>query len=171
MTVSQRASEIYRLTKPSGGTWSEAMSQAYEDIARTEMEAEERNAREEISNLVANIRDANTGAFYDGRSLNNLIGDMINAVVDLNYDNGLKYPYTSAKQKLESVGLNEIESLVYSYTKKDTWDASYRIKGGNPDGGRISSAWLTDALNIMSKLNITPEMLDGYDEVMNFFVG
>lgn len=166
MTVSQRASQIYKLTKSSGGTWQEAMSQAYEDIARQEMEREESEARDNINSLVENIRNATTGGFYNGRILNNMVGDMIDALVDLNFDKGLVYPYASAWNKLQSIGLNEIESLVYSYTKKDNWDSSFRLQNG-----RISNAWFNAAQNIMDRLGLEPSMIVGYTEALSFFVG
>lgn len=165
MTVSQRASQIYKLTKPSGGTWQQAMQQAYGEVAEQEAQREELEAKSYIQSIVQNIRNQNTGSFYNGRTLNNMIGDMVNAVVDLRYDQGLKYPYTSARTKIDDK-LNEIEDLVYSYTKKDEWDASYRL----PDG-RISNTWWIQATDLITQLGLEPAMIEGYEAALIFFVG
>lgn len=168
MTVSQRASEIYEYSKGSGGTWGEAMAQARMEVFNGEEEAKqaERDAQMYIQKTVEAIRDQNTGSFWMGQSLNNMLADIINAVVDRQYDKGAQYPYWMAKRELDkNAALDEIESLVYSYTKADAWDGDYR-----DIDGRISNSWWTEAQNLMENLNLESDEVVGYEKAASYFV-
>lgn len=100
MTVSARASAIYKLIRPSGGTWQQAMKQAYEEIVKPEREREEREAKQKLSASVIRARNS-----IGGRGIlwsnNNVIGDIIEAVENKYLDGGYPYPYTLALANIE----------------------------------------------------------------------
>lgn len=161
MTVSQRASQIYKLTKPSGGTWQQAMADAYEDIAREEMEREEQIASDELENLAQAISDAYNRARIFAEA-NDLIAEIIVTAID----NGKsKYPASAIMRKLNAYGMGNVQDLVFWSSDDVRYNSRYRMSNG-----KISSEWWSNISALINALNVNPSDLDNYDVVSAYFV-
>lgn len=160
MTVSQRASGIYKLIKPSGGTWQEAMAQAYEEIAREEIEREDAEARQHIKQLAMHIRTRN--APHTMTSMNNLLADIVESVVENNTN---RYRWSTSRNRIDPYESTLIE-LMYDYSKGEQWDSAWR----SPTTGKISTEWYYQVIQISDILDVDITKLRHYDEVKSIFV-
>lgn len=197
MNLSTRASEIYKLIKPSGGTWQQAMKQAYQEIIAPVREREEREAKAKLSSAVTRARNSigGTGILRAG---NDVIADIIEAVEDKYIDGGYPYPYTlafaeinradvkaliTADEAISEAGFsdNDIE-LVESISTSDASGLSeiedlvytysnrdeWDSKWRNVDG-KISNDYKISIDNIIDKFDINSSELINYSKFAAYF--
>lgn len=192
MTVSQRASEIYK-TNPRITRWvvrnghnvqlvgrQAAMSQAYDEIARQAAEQEERESREEIEDKSTEYEEA-----YDGKAdllydMNQLIAEIIIEAIDKREEKGVIYPAASILNQIENkisgevindsgiknnfIGWNYIDELVFWGSGDRNFDMKWR-----GSDGKINSEWRMAVINLMDALGVEKGDLDNYAIVMTQF--
>lgn len=163
MTVSQRAHNIRQINP--GMSWSEAMKQAYEDVARPVIEQEEEEAAAQLESLAATIADAyNRAAIFTHG--NDLVSEIIAQALDNAVDSGVKYPAISVMNKIkQSGGVEKIREMVFWSSQDATYESRYRL--GN---GKISSEWWNNINLLMEALNVDASELDGYSVMANYFI-
>lgn len=158
MTVSQRASQLY---KKGGMTWSQAMSQAYEEIARPRII----DSKIYLDDLVRRARDAIGGIGILSKG-NDVIADIIEELEDKYIDTeGLseEQAYKMAEADLNSVGM-DIESLIYEYSKKDEWDAMWR-----GSDGKVSNELRAKVDQLIQDLKISRGSITNYTAWSAYF--
>lgn len=175
MTVSERASRIYKLIKPAGKTWADAMRQAHAEIFDEEAGREEADAQRELELLEVKTND-DPGPI----GVNYLLNDIIIAIEEMYIQRSLdevkegkregkdikRYPYSRARAALEQkFGIGEFVDLIYDYTKKDEWDSEWR----DPDTGRIKATWVDEANKLIETMGINGETLNNYMAVVGHF--
>lgn len=175
MTVSERASRIYKLIKPSGKTWADAMKQAHSEIFEEEAGREEADAQRELEQLELRTNDE-PGPLDMNYLLNDIIISIEEDYIKRSLDevregkregkNIKRYPYSRARAALEhKFGMQEFEDLIYDYTKKDLWDIEWR----DPDTGRIKATWINEVNKLIEVMGVDKSTLDNYMSVVGYF--
>lgn len=175
MTVSERASKIYKLIKPSGKTWADAMRQARTEIFDEQAGLEEAEARREFEQLEVRTNE-DPGPLGVNYLLNDIIISIEEEYIEQSLDevregkregkNIKRYPYSRARAALEQkFGMDEFIELIYDYTKKDLWDAEWR----DSDTGRIKTTWVDEVNKIIDIMGVNRSTLDSYMSVIGYF--
>lgn len=175
MTVSERASKIYKLIKPSGKTWADAMRQAHSEIFEEEAGFEEEDAQREFEQLEMKTND-DPGPLGLNYLLNDIIISIEEDYIQRSLDevrkgeregkNIKRYPYSRLQAALDQkFGIDEFVDLIYDYTKKDEWDSSWR----DPDTGRIKTTWINEVNKIIDIMGVDMNTLNNYTSVAGYF--
>lgn len=165
MTISQRASSIYKLIKPSGGSWSDAMAQAYEEIGKAAAEEEEAEAERQLESFSKAAADA-----YDGSSIftdgNDLVSEIISQALDDMADKNAKYPATSIMNRIKEAGsMEEIRTMIFWESSNRRYNNKYR-----DSNGRVSSEWWNMVNRLIDALGVDTGDLDYYTKMESYFI-
>lgn len=170
MTVSQRAHNIRQINPRI--SWADAMKQASKEIFSKQMQTDEDNAEENLSNYRSDIEDALTGVTlshgFNFSAANDLVEDIIYHAIENRKAKGYKYPNISVDRAIKDhLTYDYISETVFSSTGDHGFIAFTKYKDRST--GRISKDWFDAVKKIAETLKVDITTMPTYSDVVKCF--